>query len=216
MEVRGMAYTIMKVMVFPFERPKLLALLAGALIVLVAIAANASCNTLPERMQALCSELQRTPDCVLDYEPGFSSKMTLVVAATDFAHEALTTPAVTDLHATSVTLVSRRVTAAEVYQRADEPQVSPQLGIDAYMKAGLPGPSEADLISCPNVLDKLLWQSDNAEMGEQLRAIIGCSGVPYISRIYDRTCQIRHNGISGPEATVVSVDVMVRCAVPRT
>lgn len=205
-------YRLVRAFVLPFEYPALLALI-GAIVLIVlgwVLFAHASCNTIPERQDALCRELGFSPPCEFASESG--ARMTLVLTTTDSAHEPLSPG--TGQHATAVSLLTRRAAAAEVYQRASDPAVAPQLGADAFMNPALSGLNESD-VTCEHVLAKLLWQSDVREMGEQLRTIYGRTGWPYIARTYDHTCIVRHDGTADDSSTTVSLDVRVDFATPR-
>jgi hypothetical protein len=163
-------------------------------------------------MSANCVQLGMPPDCVLDDEVR-GKKMLLIVTTTNDAHEALAANPNTGIRATSITLTTRREAASEVYVGANQ-SVPPELGVDAFMPPAQAGPGETDLTSCPALLEKLVGQSDAAELGEQLRPILGCYGLPYIKKSYDTTCAVQHDGTTGPAAVVVSVWVYVTCAVP--
>lgn len=205
-------YRLVRLIVFPIEHPFIFWLAVLAInIAIFASLARASCNTIPERMNALCNELGFSGACEFTIAPTMP-RMTLVLTTTDNAHEPL--HAGTSYHATAVSLLTRHSAASEVYQRADAPTIAPQIGADAYMNPTLSGLNESD-VTCERVLEKLLWQSDVREMGDQLRTLYGETGWPFIARTYDHTCTLRHDGTADDSSTTLTVDVRIGFAEAR-
>jgi hypothetical protein len=193
---------------------KIIAAVIVAAIVAVlgaAVYASASCNTIPLRMSANCVQLGMPPDCVLDDEV-HGKKMYLTVITTDDLHQLATDPN-TGVRATAISLTTRREAAGELYKN-DNDSVPPEVGIDAYMEPEQPGPGEFDVSDCEVFMEKLVGQSDVEGMGEQLRDIVVCGGLPYIAKVYERTCEVHHDGVSSTDPTVVGVWVWVNCLVP--
>jgi hypothetical protein len=209
-------------------RPALLATIVAAVLLLAALialvvgllvtTARACDTTIPEqRWNALC----------VDHWVGRRVRATLIVTVRSHTTEPDLAPGWGPIQTASVSVVPRRGpafvahyirnTGADptmwLWNLLTPPCLTPQCMTDR-MTAGYIGVTRDDLRDAERVLNKLLWQTPDAEMAAQLRTAYGIAesdAVATIIRVWDRRAAITET----PSATTFAVPVRFQWAVPR-